>query len=427
MANMDVDMDTVPGTGGVPLVGEPTDGGKYNRYMFTCNNPPPTVMLANIWAPADMEYMCGQKEEGDEHTPHFHAYIVFKKRKLFTTALQWADRQFGHHTRVDICRGNEVQCKDYCTKPTGDYPKGNRTEHVTRLEGPWEFGLYDPTRGIQGHRTDLVRVADLVKAGATEKEVALQEPTTYMKFHSGIQNLIKVLRPLPPVRRTVHVAVLSGLTGVGKTHRVMTRFPEAYQVKPGRDPWGNYTDQKVIVFDEFDPTKWTIQDMNRYLDVWRCPLDARYQDKWAYWTAVVICSNTNPYAEWYTEEKSPALRDALMRRLETVVTVESRDQEIPLETLLGTEPSSALGAVAPQSATHTVSADSAAGTTNAPSANAVGTPTTSQTPMNLTIAPIPRTATVVDLYADDLDAPPRLRRCLASLRADMDTDAEHNH
>ena len=51
-------------------------------------------------------------------------------------------------------------------------------------------------------------------------------------------------------------------------------------------------------------------------------LDARYHNKYAAWTRVVICANSSP-PHWYPNE-APSLLDAFRRRLMTVIWVGTR-------------------------------------------------------------------------------------------------------
>lgn len=69
--------------------------------------------------------------------------------------------------------------------------------------------------------------------------------------------------------------------------------------------------------------------MNKYLDKWRYQLDARYHDKYAHWTRVIIISNTNPW-DWWPLAPVP-LREAIFRRFQNVIEVLNREQIINFE------------------------------------------------------------------------------------------------
>jgi len=284
--------------------------GMSTRWCFTFNNAP------TEWAPptgTEIKYMVWQRERGAEGTEHVQGYVRFSSRKRLSAAKAWFCAPEIH---MEVARGSEEQNKAYCTKED------------TRIAGPTEYGEYDKSAGKQGKRTDLDAIADMIQQGSSVKEVAIEHPGDYMRYHAGIEKFKQLMEPLPPNEREVQVTVLWGETNTGKTHRARTGYPEIYEVKPGRDPWGKYSGQAQILFDEFDDQKWTIQEMNRYCDKWRCGLDCRYADRYAAWTLVVICSNTEPYTWWPNSPQ--ALRQAFWRRLTQMVEVLSKEQEVTL-------------------------------------------------------------------------------------------------
>jgi len=253
--------------------------GSYG-WTFTCNNPGEYRPNFDV---QQVAYMVYQLEEGDqEHTPHLQGYVRFINRKMFATVARFFANEGVH---LEQAKGSEEQNKAYCTKEP-------------RIAGPWEFGNFDKDAGKKGRRTDLEAVATRVREGAHLRVIANEFPSDFIRYHQGIRAIQELLGPAPAVQRDVEVFVMWGPTGVGKTHRVMMQWPEAYQVVVGRDPWGRYNGQETVLFDEFDYTKWTVQAMNQYLDKWRCPLDARYHDRYAEWKRVVICSNSSPLSWW---------------------------------------------------------------------------------------------------------------------------------
>lgn len=271
-----------------------------NRWCFTVNN-------YGEWRPqfieGDMDYLVYGLEVGEAGTPHVQGYVRFKNRKRLNTVKNIFERADMH---LEPAKGTEQQNKTYCIKD-GQFV---------------EFGSYDPSVGTQGNRTDLAAIHTMIQTGATLAAIAAAFPADYIRYHGGIQALREVVAPLPPLERDVRVTVLWGPTGVGKTHRTRMDFPDIFSVEPGRDPWGGYQAQDAVVFDEFDYSRWTITSMNKYLDKWRLEVDARYHNKYAMWTRVVICANSSPLL-WYVSEDGP-LREALRRRLSTVIWVGTR-------------------------------------------------------------------------------------------------------
>lgn len=268
------------------------------------------------WIPAHCDYMVWQRETTKTGRIHVHVYLRFKSRKRYSTVKTFLGRNDAH---CEPARGTEQQCKDYCTKDE------------SRVQAGEEHGTFVPTEGKQGARSDLDDIAEECKKGTPLAEIAASHPGDFIRYHSGISALHLQIAPPPPAVREVSLTVFWGDTGLGKTHRVLTMYPEIYLVKPGRDPWGMYRGQSSIFFDEFDPDLWKIQDMNRFLDKWRCMLDSRYQDRYAAWTKVFIASNLHPISWWQSEPNLTLLRSIRRRLSNTCYHVTAR--ETPLEAL----------------------------------------------------------------------------------------------
>lgn len=270
-----------------------------SRIVFTINNPGD---YRPIFDPEKMAYLVWQLERGAQGTLHIQGYMRLKKRLRFSQ-LQTL---LGGHAAILIARGNEEQCRNYCTKED------------TRVEPGEEHGDFNPNAGKQGHRSDLDAIAKLCIAGKTMKEIAVAHPADVARYSTGIQLLHELLAPEPETERPVQVVVFWGPSNVGKTHRVMMN-PELrqaggiYTVVPGRGPFDRYTGQSTIFFDEFDYSKWDIYDMNRLLDKWPLTCDARFHNKSAAWTRVIICANSNP-TSWYPYATLEVL-EAFRRRL----------------------------------------------------------------------------------------------------------------
>lgn len=257
---------------------------KVTRVVFTINNP---GVFVPVFDEVAMAYMVWQRERGEQGTEHIQGYCRFKKQYRLRTVV----KMLGGHCHVLIARGNEQQCRNYCTK------------EESRIEEGQERGVFDPDAGKQGRRSDLSAIADLCKLGTPLKAIATAYPSDMIRYASGIANLHELLAPPAPIQRLVDVQVLWGPSGTGKTHRVRTcerllRTGGIYVVKPGRGPWDRYQGERTVLFDEFDWTKWEIFDMNQYLDKWDCPLSCRFRDKSAAWTLVVICANSSPTTWW---------------------------------------------------------------------------------------------------------------------------------
>lgn len=281
------------------------------RWCFTINNPGDYIVPFD---PVQMEYLVWQRERGEAAgTEHIQGYVRLKKKSRMSAVKLLLGRDDPH---LEMAKGSEEQNRQYCTK------------EETRIAGPFEHGTYKAEAGRQGARTDVTALKSLIKTGATRATIAEAHPDLLLRYPSGVAALQEALLPPAPAEREIWVHVLWGDTGTGKTHRVRKSYPNAYIVRPGRDPWGQYSRQDVIIFEEFSPLDWKVTEMNTYLDKWPCQLDARYTNKEAHWTKVFILSNLDP-SGWYTLEPE-SQRLAFQRRLSQQTRVRSQEQDVQL-------------------------------------------------------------------------------------------------
>lgn len=265
------------------------------HWCFTWNNPADGE--APNWVPEVMSYMVYQLEAGESGTPHYQGYVRFKKQFRLRQVKEHLGTQAVH---LAIARGTEAANKAYCSKEP-------------RLAATVEKGEYQAAANTKGRRSDLEAIAADILQGKKLRDIAVEHPADFMRYHMGITKFQQVALPTPPIARQVMNLWIYGTTATGKTHRVNMLYSDPYHVSPGRDPFGNYVQQRVIVFDEFDLTKWTPQQMNKYCDKWRCQLDCRYMDKFAMWNLVIVISNAAPQFMFKNVEPSE-LREALERR-----------------------------------------------------------------------------------------------------------------
>ena len=283
---------------------------KSARWCFTVNNP---GQYRPQWDPTIMQYMIWQLERGASGTLHIQGYVRFNSPRTLAAVKNCLVCQEAH---VEVANGTEEQNKEYCSKA------------ASKEAGPFEFGHYDPSKGKKGKRTDIIELKDAIKKGATMAELAESHPEALVRYPSGVQVLRQALLGEGPKTRDVTVHILWGPTGTGKTHRVRTAFDKVYAVSPGRDPWGRYQGEDVVLFDEFDWSSWPLDRMKEYLDKWPVALDCRYMDKTARWTKVFIIANTDP-RNWYSLSAQSS-RDALFRRIWKITEVTSQDQDVEL-------------------------------------------------------------------------------------------------
>ena len=257
--------------------------------MFTLNNPQPEEN-PRLW-PA--EYCIWQLERGEEGTPHYQGYIIFKTNKT-PHAVKLINPRAHWELRV----GTHEGARNYCSKED------------TRVDGPWTFGE-EPK---QGKRTDLLLLKERLDSGVPVKEL-WADPDTFpvLSKYDRVPALYR-LATIPQRRFKTHVLVLHGPPGLGKSYFPATVYPDAYY-KNNTQWWDGYEHQKVVVFDDFTSGWFKFTFLLQVLD--RYPLNVQVKGGTVPFNSklIIITSNRSPDL-WYKAEKYDYR--ALERRLTTI-------------------------------------------------------------------------------------------------------------
>lgn len=234
-------------------------------------------------------------ERGDSGTSHLQGYSEFRNSRW--TGDNWNNfKKLWNCSGVhfEIRRGSARQASDYCKYD--DYP-GNLILNVI-----WECGEISK----QGHRTDWdVAISTLASSPVTEVIQAQPQLLPAIRALERFKQL-----SLLPIEREVHVVVLYGSAGSGKTRYVFDNYPDAFS-KPEGNWWDGYEGEDVILLDDYYgsiPYCEFLKVLDRYK--YRVPVKGGYVA--ARWSKVFITSNEHP-DKWYG--KYP---DALKRRIHEI-------------------------------------------------------------------------------------------------------------
>ena len=193
---------------------------------YTLNNP--TEEDEERLKTLECKYHVFGRETGESGTFHFQGCITFHAPKRFSTVK----KILGERCYVDKVRKGVANAREYCKKD-GDY---------------WE----NEKETRQGNRTDLEEVTAAVKQGKTEREIAEEFPTLYVKYYKGLERLRTVLhqdlsvRTVPP-----EVFWIYGETGSGKTRYVVERESDLWINSGDFSTFNGYTNQPAVLFDDF--------------------------------------------------------------------------------------------------------------------------------------------------------------------------------
>jgi len=210
-------------------------------WCLTLNNPD-AWMGPEEWK--GLKYAVWQLEMGENtHTVHYQMFLSFRDpvRRAYIMSLDGLERASKVKPRI----ATKEQCFAYHTKLD------------TRLEGPWfwpdEAKVRKWISSGPGARTDLEALAEMVKSGFTDSDIAHEAPVHILKHQKGIDHLR--LAHFGSTQRMVDridSVCYIGPKGCGKSHRLRTECPpgpEWYWASPGKW-WDGYQGQPGIVFDE---------------------------------------------------------------------------------------------------------------------------------------------------------------------------------
>lgn len=222
---------------------------KSNHYCFTLNNwtNDHYDIISNLVSSWNfISYVICGKEIGENGTPHLQGYLQLTGRKDWRALKSKIGIQSIH---LEACKGNGKQNFEYCSKD-GDFD---------------QWGEIDEERGRTRSNprnnagTDILHK---IKAGASMQEIVEQFPEEWIKHHTGITSMFKIMT-IPrfepkfgpftwkiaiPHDKSLH---LWGAPGIGKTCYAQYLLPKALFVSHMDQLRGyNPNDYDGIIFDD---------------------------------------------------------------------------------------------------------------------------------------------------------------------------------
>lgn len=268
------------------------------NICFTINNPESN--LDPYWWTEDEQtntkFVVWQLEMGDSGTPHLQGYMELKTSKRLRQ-IQAMEGLMGGH--FETRKGTKSQAVDYCKKEEG------------RLEGPWYWPdqqTVDASLSGQGQRTDLERFTTSLTAGAQDRELALEQPVTFLKFSQHAQRFRMALgNRVRDHRVPVNLTFVIGPTRTGKSYYLAENYPkgsEYYWAQPGKGQWwDSYQGQHTVVFDEMRDSWFPWSYLLRLWD--NKPLQVEVKGAYIEMLATNFIVSTNIHPKrWYPHVKA---------------------------------------------------------------------------------------------------------------------------
>lgn len=207
----------------------------------------------------------------------------------------------------------------------------------TRQAGPWwssekfhQDSIRTSKASGSGAVGDRMLLAQAVDEGMTPQEIALDDQLRLLLTPSNRSFVEQIWTAQKAKKwssedREVEVTFIWGPTGVGKTRSVREAVPpeKLYSATlSGRDPFGKYAFEPVLLLDEFRGD-FPLAELLQLLDRYPVQLDRRYENSWAAWNCVYICSNW-PLSDLYRDAPA-ADRAALRRRISKIIHMEGKN------------------------------------------------------------------------------------------------------
>ena len=174
----------------------------------------------------------------------------------------------------------------------------------------------------KGRRKDVEVVREaILEKGLSADEVFLQVPESN-RMTAMVEKLVAARdRSRHTKPRQMEVIWLYGPPGTGKTSLAVEMGGTSYyRVTDYQHPFDSYSGEGVLILDEFDG-EMRLSTLLNVLDIWPTMLPARYADRVAAYSQVVLVSNEEPWS--FYSWASVSRRQALARRINTIMYVDA--------------------------------------------------------------------------------------------------------
>lgn len=263
------------------------------NFVFTINNYDDDS-LNDLKEFDKVKYLVAGREVGENGTPHLQGYCELKAQVSFNTIK-------------DLIPTAHIEKPRKCAQANIRYCKKDGDVFV-------EMG----TAKQPGKRTDIDDAIEMLNDGATMKEMAIQNPAPYVKYHRGLEKYKMLL--IPDRTEPPEVIVLFGPTGCGKSRKAREICdPDPYVWYPSQANGGwfdGYEGQRDTIMEEFRgqlPFGTMLSLLDRY--TCRVPTKGGFANFSS--SRIVITSPQHP-REWYENLDNNDKLEQLLRRITSI-------------------------------------------------------------------------------------------------------------
>ncbi len=264
-----------------------------------------------------LKYFCMADEIGGE-TGLYHTHLYLEARSPLRFSTLHSALPSAHLMKA---RGTALENKSYIQK-SGKWQDSEKAK--TCVAGSfYEWGELDEEtpRNTQDKHELLFQ---LIQLGYSTDEIIKMDRSFIYRART-IDDLVqrRLAEKYKTERRNVKVSYIWGPTGSGKTKGVMDEFEEEGVCRitsygNSKALFDSYANEPTLVFEEFN-SQIPLEEMLNYLDMYPLRLPARYNDRVACYTRVIITSNL-PIECQYVDERvtNPGAWAALLRRIKEI-------------------------------------------------------------------------------------------------------------
>ncbi len=287
----------------------------------------PTVALKRVmdWRRCDRVMVARERHKDD--TNHLHVALWLTKRVDVSTCAS-IDAIFAQHGNYQTMR-DPVAVVKYLMKENDYVSHGFDPKEYVKASGRKRAYSWNDTAD---HIQSGGALADIPDKGFAARN--LRKLVEYQRWW----------RTLHAVHRTgswsVRTLVLWGRTGSGKSYWARHGhgldggvYVLPYQ-RAGGVWWDGYGGERILLLDDFDPSKMPLLQLLRVLDSYKMTGMVKGATVTADWTDVII-TNNEPPSRWYPQASLERMA-ALMRRMKVCYIAPPPDETfrtIPFDTL----------------------------------------------------------------------------------------------
>lgn len=250
--------------------------------------------------------MCVGKEIGASGTLHLQGYVEFKKQLRFNVVKHQLRR-----AHIEVMRGTPLQASDYCKKENNYFEVGRLCENYNGAR----LTSKDREKGGYVKADRYQAVISLSKEGRLG-QIESEYPSYFFNHYGTIKRIYQDYQKRPADANQVTGIWIYGVSGIGKSRRARTMFPnDPLYDKPCNKWWDSYQGEPIVLIDDFDKSHHVLRHhLNRWADRYAFPAESKGSTSQIRPEKIIITSNWSPEEIWPEHSESSTIR----RRFEVI-------------------------------------------------------------------------------------------------------------